>query len=77
MMKYKLKCLDRCYPTQYFTSKKEVRNWLHNHSRIQLSIQSDTRDSKNIGHDIDLRQDTYVLADYFDFDLIKLNTIKL
>jgi len=69
-MGYKLICDERVYPKQYFTTLQKVRLWLFQHARIQLDMQSDLRESKDIGHDIDLRSsDTYELADYFDFTL--------
>jgi len=75
--KYILICLDDSYPLQYFLSLKDVRSWLFNHARLQLEIQGDCRDPKDIGHDVNLKLlDTYELAEYFDFTLetnVKLN----
>lgn len=71
-MGWKLECNDRCYPDQYFPSWKEVRSWLYQHGRYQLDVQSDMREPKDVGHDINLRNtDTYGLAEYFDFTLTK------
>ena len=71
-MGYKLECNDRCYPDQYFASLKEARSWLYLHGRHQLYVQSDLREPKDVGHDINLRSTwTFELAEYFDFELIK------
>jgi len=67
---YKLVCHANVYPLQYFKSIKDVRSWLLNHARIQLEMQDDVRDFKDIGHAIDLRaSNTEELAYYFDFTI--------
>jgi hypothetical protein len=67
---YKLVCHANVYPLQYFKSIKDVRSWLLNHARIQLEMQHDVRDFKDIGHAIDLRaSNTEELAYYFDFTI--------
>tara|TARA_R110000803_G_scaffold35405_8_gene76593 strand:- start:542 stop:763 length:222 start_codon:yes stop_codon:yes gene_type:complete len=71
-MGYKLICNEKYYETQYFSNRREARQWLFNHARLQLNTQADLREPNEIGHDIDLRSvDTYALANYFDFTLIK------
>ena len=71
-MGYKLICKDKCYPTQYFKNRSEVRSWLFLHARNQIDVQGDLRSKEDTGHDINLRNvDTYGLADYFDFTLTR------
>tara|TARA_R110002072_G_scaffold260422_1_gene418896 strand:+ start:176 stop:736 length:561 start_codon:yes stop_codon:yes gene_type:complete len=68
--RYKLVCHANVYPLQYFKSLKDVRSWSFNHARLQLEMQYDLRDPKDIGHDVNLKLlDTYELAEYFDFTL--------
>ena len=70
MCEYSLVCHANVYPLQYFKGIKDVRSWLLNHARIQLEMQHDVRDFKDIGHAIDLRaSNTEELAYYFDFTL--------
>jgi len=69
---YELICNDRVYSTLDFESLREARCWLYEHARNQLSVQSDLRNPRDVGHDINLKKtETFELADYFDFTLNK------